>query len=259
MPVSQRLLYEHRFLAGAPRCIEQLADGSQRDRKLAQQLDKIVALKKKDISKVYWNATFGSPEFERLFSLAEDPLPLDVETAKSTAVAEALRYMISLDGKLGDPDFHIQSSELEGQYKQLQATRHGGRLLRSADLLIFYLELVATTIERRLEKGAMCPNANLSDEARIMQTIFNEFYVTDIQPYISSVYQETRTFLELADTLASSFDGQMPPRYRDYYQRQLQMDRESGLWKRFERAIKHHSEAWQSLLDECNLPIGAAS
>jgi hypothetical protein len=259
MPVSQRLLYEHRFLVGAPRCIEKLEDGSQRDRNLARRLDHIVALKKKDITKVYWNATFGSPEFERLFSLADGPLPLDVEAAKSTAVAEALRYLISLDGRLGDPDFQFQSSELEGQYEQLQATRYGGRLLRSADLLTYYLELVANTIERRLEKGAMCPNANLSDEARIMQNIFNDFYVADIQPYISGVYQETRTILELANTLASSFDSQMPPKYVNYYQRRIQMDRKDGLWRRFQKAIKHHSEAWQALLDDCNLPIGAAS
>jgi hypothetical protein len=259
MPVSQQLLYEHRFLAGAPRCIEQLADGSQRDRKLAQQLDKIVALKKKDIAKVYWNATFGSPEFDKFFSLADGPVPLGGARTQPTAVANALHYLIALEGRIGNPEFEIASAEMEQQYKRLQSTRYGGSLLLSVDLLTRHLNLVAGLIERRLQTSPICPNENVSEEAQIMKNIFSNVYATDIQPYVARVHQEARKVLGLTQSFASSFEGQIPSQFVDYYQRILLIDRDNGIWIGFETAIKRHSDAWQALLTECNIPITAIS
>ena len=51
----------------------------------------------------------------------------------------------------------------------------------------------------------------------------------------------------------------MPPQFLEYYQRQLHMEHQSGLWTRFERSILHHASSWQALLDECGLPIGTDS
>jgi hypothetical protein len=259
MPVSQQLLYEHHFITGAPSCIEQLEKGSRRDRELAKRLDAIVVAKKNEISKIYWNATFGSPEFERFFSLADGPVPLGGDRVQPTAVEDALRYLVALEDQIGNPEFEIASAEMEQQYKHLQSTRYGGSLLLSVDLVTRHLDLVASLIERRLEAGAICPNENVSEEAQIMKNIFSNVYATDIQPYVAGVHQEAQKVLRLTQSLASTFDGQIPAQFVDYYQRVLQMDHDDGLWTSFETAIKRHSDAWQMLLNECNIAITAIS
>ena len=67
MADSQRFVYEQALLAGLRDCRERLARaaGSVRaDPDLLAQLDSTVTRKAGELPRVFWNATFGSEEFE---------------------------------------------------------------------------------------------------------------------------------------------------------------------------------------------------
>jgi hypothetical protein len=211
------------------------------------------------LPKVFWNATFGSPEFETMFSLANGPLPLWSGEDASPAVMKSLHYFVSLGGKLGRPDIVIDSSALEKNYYDLQQDRYGGRLLSSVHLLTLYLEAVADTLEHRLEEGPVCAPGRSSEEGEILQTVFNKIYAPDIQLYLSRVHRKARAWWELTDRLAHSPASGMPPGFQAYYDRQIRMDRAKGPWRRFEDAIQNHTEVWQNVLDECGMALGAGA
>jgi hypothetical protein len=256
MQPSQTLLYEHHFVVQAEDCIALLRNGSDKDKALSRELQEVLSSKRADLPKVYWNATFGSPEFEKMFSLANGPLPIWSGEDASPAVMNSLNYFVSLEGRLGRPEIEIDSSDLEQHYHDLQLDRYGGRLLRSVQLLTLYLEAVAVTLEGRLEEGPVCPVGRLSEEGEILQTVFREIYAPDIQLYVSRVHHKARAWWELTDRLANSPTSQMPPGFQAYYDGQIRMDREEGPWLRFEHAIRHHAAAWQAVLDECDMALG---
>jgi hypothetical protein len=121
-----------------------------------------------------------------------------------------------------------------------------------------YLEAVAVTLENRLEEGPVCKSGRSSEEGEILQTVFSNIYTPDMQLYVSRVHRKARAWWELTDPLAHSRTSWIPPGFQSYYDSQIRMDRDEGLWLRFERAIKNHAEAWQKVLDECGMALGPA-
>lgn len=252
---SQRLLYEHRFLGLARTCVDTLAQDPDADTELADLLAEVIQAKERDIARAFWNATFAGPEFAGLFSLASKPLP--VLGGDGTAIEEALSYLIALQPRLGDTALVIDSKILEGHYATLQQRRYGGQLFHSLETLSHYLDGASAAIEKRLAQKAVCFNGRPTPDARTLHTVFGKFYAGRIQPYLTRVHRQSRTYFMLVDRLAKQSES--PDAFRTYRETQLRLDHPAGPWLRFENSIQRHAQTWQRLFDQCGLSVAGSS
>ncbi len=256
MPVSQQLIYEHRLLVSARQCRRQLEEKGSKLFALQQTLDEIVAIKTADLPRAYWNATFGSPEFEQMFSLAAAPLPIDAAGAQTAEIERALEHLASLGSRLGDATLELESARLEAHYKALTSRRMAGELLGALELLRLHLDAAARAIESRLENRPMCYNQRPTPNARILDNVFRKYYVAQVQPYLAQAHRQARNWLESVNRLAAAQQAQMPPTFAAYFEAQLSLDAPEALWTRYERALHRHTEAWQTVLGQCGLMPG---
>ena len=258
MPVSQQLIYEHRLLVSARQCRRQLEEKGSNIFDLQQTLDEVVRIKSAELPKAYWNATFGSPEFEHMFSLAAPPLRVGAAARSNAEIERALLHLADLSDRLGEATLKLESTPLEAQYKVLNSRRMAGELLGALDLLRFHLDAAARAIETRLEQRPVCYNKRPTPKARILDTVFRKHYVERVQPYLSRVHRQARDWLALVNRLVSAQQGQMTPAFAAYFQAQLSMEAEDALWSRYKRALARHTEAWQTVLAQCGLMPGTS-
>lgn len=251
MTPSQQLLYEHRFLGLARACVDTLA--TRPDAELQALLKEVVAVKERDITRAFWNATMAGPEFAVLFSLATTPLPL--VDGDGTAVEEALSYFVELRPRLGDAALALDSEKFEGHFYALQKRRYGGQLLRAMEALTHSLDGAAAALEKRLALKIVCFDGRPTPDARVMHAVFAKFYAGRIQPYLASVHHQSRTYLTLVDHLG----GNSPAAFRAYRDAQLGLDNPQGTYSQFTRAIQRHTRAWQRLFDQCGLSAAPPS
>ncbi len=256
MPVSQQLIYEHRLLVSARQCRRQLEDKDSNILELQRTLDEVVSIKTAELPKAYWNATFGSPEFERMFSLAAPPLRIDAAAKSNADIEGALLHLADLGERLGEATLNLESTPLEAQYKAINSRRVAGELLGALDLLRFHLDAAASAIETRLEERPVCYNKRPTPKARIFDNVFRKQYVDRVQPYLARVHRQARDWLTLVNRLASAQEGQMTPVFAAYFEAQLSMEAEGALWSRYQRALARHTEAWQTVLAQCGLMPG---
>ncbi len=256
MPVSQQLVYEHRLLVSARQCRRQLAEKDSNLFDLQQTLDEIVRIKRAELPKAYWNATFGSPEFEQMFSLAASPLRIDVAGGSNGEIERALLYLANLGSSLGDESLELESARLEVHYKTLASRRMAGELLGALDLLRHHLDAAARAIEARLENRPLCYQQRPTPKARILENVFRKYYVSQVQPYLSRVHRQTQNWLEPINLLAEAQQTQMTPAFEAYFEAQLSLEASDALWKMYERALHRHTRAWQSVLGQCGLMPG---
>ncbi len=256
MPVSQQLIYEHRLLVSARQCRQQLEANGTKVFELQEKLDDVVSIKSAELPKAYWNATFGSPEFEQMFSLSASPLRVDAASNPNAELELSLRHLADLGAGLGSASLQLESKSLEAQYKVLSSRRMAGEVLGAIDLLRFHLDAAARAIETRLAERPVCYNKRTTPKARILDTLFRKFYVGEVQPYLAQVHRQARAWLTLINRLAHAQQAQMTPAFAAYFEAQLSMEAEAALWSRYERALARHTEAWQRVLSQCGLMPG---
>ena len=255
LAASQLLLYEHRFLALARTCQDTLETDENADDKLTALLAEAINAKERDIARAFWNATFAGPEFAEQFSLAGKPLP--IAGSEGLAIEEALRYFIDLQPHLGDRALTIDSETLEGHYYTLQERRYGGQLMHSMEYLTHYLNAATAAVEKRLAQKTVCFNGRPTPTARTMHTIFRKFYGGRIQPYLSRVHRQGRSYLALMNRLAQQDEA--PEAFLVYRTAQLRPKNPQGPWALFEQAIQHHAQTWQRLFEQCGLSAAGPS
>ena len=228
MPISQRLIYEVKFLQQAQTCREQLAaeqvpTDTTNDDPFLHRLDQVIARKRDDLAAVFWNATLASPEFAKAHSLAVRPLMPEHDNGFNASL-QALDYFVHLTTALTEntlATLDIDSATLEGHYQVLQAEQYGGRLLTSLALLTPTLQQAADVITA-LEEDAECP-PRLADPA-LQQ---------DFSHYIEQVHQQGQAWLQRLELLLQPHAA--PAAMQTYYQSMLSLDHSEGLWQRFER------------------------
>ncbi len=244
------------MLVNARQCRRQLQDKGSNVFELQQTLDEVVKIKTADLPRAYWNATFGSPEFEQMFSLAASPLPIDAAGKSNGKIERALVHLASLGNRLGDGTLELESARLEAHYKALTARRMAGQLLGALELLRRHLDAAAAAIETRLETRPMCYKQRPTSKARILDNVFRKYYVAQVQPYLSRVHRQTRAWLEPINQLAEAQRAQITPAFAAYFEAQLSLDAPDALWARYQRALHRHTEAWQTMLGQCGLMPG---
>jgi hypothetical protein len=257
MPISQRLVYEIKFLRAAEACEHQLAAQPDDNEGFRRQLRDVIVLKKTTLPRVFWNATFDSDEMQKAFSLAVSPLNLNDETAYAGS-RQALGYLQGVSNVLTDPSTDVSIDQLETHYYALQRGRYGGRLLQSMAQLTRYLDAAAHSLEAVLQDRTLCFQRKPTKQAKILLTVLTKFYGSRIQPYLSRIHQQGRSWLIAVNALIDRPGIPIPVAFARYRERMLSLEHDGSIWIQFERAVSRHTKAWQALLKHCGLRLGEA-
>jgi len=237
MPMSRLLVYEHQLLKQALQCRRKLSE----DHPLAQKLDEIIIAKRENLPRAFWNATFASNEFRGQFSLAtsktENPFP--------EVLDQALGYFVTLHAFFGHEKYDLGLGEVERAYEVIEVQDNG--LLPAVVQLTQTLERVTWMIESRLQNGDI---GEKSIEASKLRQAFVNYYVKFIQPDLSRTHGDARGWFEQMNQLAHLQTDIMPDAFQTYYQQQLDMTSDAGLWQRFDGAVRSHTNVWQTVLDQ---------
>lgn len=253
MPISQRLMYEIEFLQRAEGCYQRIIQQLEPDEAFLEEIRKTIRIKRENLAKVFWNATFDSPEMQKAFSLAVRPLSPGDEEEVYADSHNAIDYFHGLGERLGDPLLEVEKSKLEQQYYALQRYQYGGRLANSLVQLIDYLNRASHALEAAIEKQSLCPPGKPNEKDRLLQALFKEDYAEGIQPYLSSIRQQGKNWLAAIDRLIEIQSIEIPGAFADYRRRMLSLDAKDGLWQEFENAIRRHEAAWRIVSKRCGL------
>ena len=254
MPVSQKLVYEVQFLRQAEDCYVELAEKKGRNKEFLRAFMEILQAKRANLPIIFWNATFDSPELQKAFSLAVKPLAPGEQAAYAQSL-QSIQYFYELGRKLQHATLKINLDELEEQYFILQSHQYGGRLLQSIRQLIAYLNQAAHALEVLFEKRPICYRNKPSSTARILRNVFIKYYVGQIGPYLSQIYQQGKNWLGEINRLVAIQEIRIPTAFAEYQTQMLSL--EKGLWRHFNDAIHRHTQAWQAILNQCDFVPGS--
>jgi hypothetical protein len=250
-PATSRFDYELRFGQRLDRCRTRLAarpPADEAEREFRARLDEIHLAKQDTLAAVWWALTYDSVEFERAFSPAAPALGVGTD---DSAAHDALEYLIALSAQLDAPGDGIELAALERTLQQLAVSQYGGALLRSLGLLVAELDAASAA----LETARPCPQQRPTPQARVLHTVFTEYYAARAQPYMAAVQRGGQRWLELHARLLARQQIELPSTFARFRAHALAVD-DGSLWMRWLHARDRHVQAWQQVLGACGLMPG---
>ena len=242
MAHSQIMLYEHQFFVKLTECLQQSDAWLMGQDKFTERMQEVYEIKQKELPIVFWNATFASREFHSLFFLTGKTLPPFEQPLRKQRVNDALLYLKSVGENLGQPSLSLESRSLEKRYYELQKQAYGGQLLRSMDILTFYLQNLNSAMQKRIEN----PQEQTVTQSQLLN-LFEQFN-SQLYPYAERVRTESSRLLGNVNQLMQSQQELIPETFSDYYHTFLDMQDPQGLWKRFHTELHRHQHLWQELI-----------
>jgi hypothetical protein len=259
-PVTARLIYEMRFYQKISRCDEKLQKMPGGDADFKNQIANVRRIKGADLPKVFWNATFASPEFAKLLGSAP-PLRRD-EPASVTDIEFSLALLTRIGAALKTSPPPVGVDELERHYFRLQAGNTLGKLLQGLRLSHSNLLRASRMLKQAADTKHLCPHGKKTRKGEYLFNVFVKYYAGEVQPYLSRLHQATGPLLAAVDSLRRVQTAEVPEAFSDYYAAVLDPVAPQGLWQHFNQALREHTQAWQTVLKQCDLmpsaPIGRA-
>lgn len=251
---SQRLIYELKILPEINHCIAQL-ESDESKASLSAKLMQYAETKRQGFAPLLLNAIYNTDEMERHFSLGQPPLTPG-DQGYLAPVVEALEQFslltqLSEQQEWQTPEF---TDSLEQNFEQLYRSDFGSRWISSMALLTQTLNQSAAAIEARLEGRPICLNGKQNRKSEILWNVFLKFYVGELQPYIAQVEREGREWTRLHNAILQPLSEISQSELISLY---FDTSDQSPLWGPYLAARKRHTEAWQALLEQCNLRPGA--
>lgn len=250
---TARLLYERRFLYQLKSCIQDLKQSNKEDqKKFLAEVQSIADRKTAILPTVFWNATFGSPEFRVLLSTHAKPLPMRSEVSATDLVA-AMGFISRQAPEHQVDQDPIAESTLESRYYVLQSSRLIGQLLQGMVVTTDYMVRGSELLETVAEERRICPMGRKTVKGDYLFNVFEKFYIGEAQPYISLIHTQTRPLVEVIRELVAKQTTEIPEAFHIFYDQTLNPKAESSAWFMFNQAIARHTKAWQSVLRQCDL------
>jgi len=252
MAPSKKLIYEHQFLLRAKRCMSVLKTDSVTNAALIDELKKAIAVKQRNRPINFWNATFASPEFADLFSLANAPR---ANNASVHAALDALNSISSFYPMFGREDILI---DLEPGYQALGASKAIGAVLKRLNRFTFILNATSAALENRtlsIESGRSTAGESKEIALQLVR-IFKSYYIKRIQPEIAQYNNYANLLFPALQKLIELPELDGTEAFQTYYNHQLSPTGDSTVLAQFREATLRHSRAWQVVLDECGLQPG---
>lgn len=263
MSHSQRWLYEARFLHQSQQCLQQLLRQSSQVR-LQKVLQDAIAIKQTERRQVTWNATFGSREFQHLFSVASGPLALHSE--KPSELIDALRQLRWSIHRWHQLD-QLPTGEVEQLYQVLGADRWLGQLAHSLVLINNELQALNQIQQQRLSGRPLCFQGRRNRSAEAMHGVFLKYYIGQVQPYLAAVSQHARLVLNELESLRQlsySENSDIDNAFNEYWLTLFASEDFNtntvnpvrSQRQEFERLLAQHTKNWQQQLQQCGLMPG---
>jgi hypothetical protein len=254
---SQRLLYELRFLPPLRHCIHELQQQPKRDmseNELLERLQHIEQVKRQQLPRVLSNAIFNSSEMVSQFSRTHPALEMK-QAQQSGALQTPLQRFEQLLRMSQQPDWSLPSwsDQLEQSYFELHTRPFGAPWLKSLNMLTQTLDQTASAINARLDERPICFNNRPNNRARIIQSVLNGWYASELQPMMSALHRSGEQWRNGLEPLYTELPTS--PALKHYFQATLS-DHHNSLWQQYIRARDRHTDAWQRLLSQCGLMPG---
>ncbi len=236
MQPSIRFAYETRVAAALPDCEPE----SEADRRLLEQ---IRDTKARSLHIAGHNLLFTAEEVEAFFGATTEPVsPSDLRHGLTGTQALADLAALVRRGVQGDV---VTSAELADALQRLRESRQAAGLMRTARLFQAYMDAVANAINLRLDTRAICLQPQPTRTARIAETVFDRFYVEQLQPNLAEV-QRALARLDQAVLAALQATPAPPSNALMRYVHASQ-----ALHQDLVAASRRHAQAWQRLLGQC--------
>ncbi|MBJ6138223.1 DUF3080 domain-containing protein [Marinobacter litoralis] len=252
MQPINRLRYEIRFIRSAGRCVQQIDDDE-----LKVTLELAIASKRQTLPLAVWNATWGTEEIEKLFTLSKGYYPVAAEQNALTDLALDLDQLNEMVTSLNSRQLAVPLDDLGRIHQRWQAQFQAGQVINSARLLIATLNSGTDTLRARLEGRPLCLNGRPNNQSNIVQSFFFKIYIGEVQPYMSAVSRARDSLIRGFAHLAEQQNEVMPQAFERWYRRHLSEESGVSLWRELDQAMMRHTRHWQDLLAQCGLRPGA--
>ena len=252
MADSQRWLYEREFIQLAHRCIATLADDPEAQ-DLIVMLTQAIQHKQTHLAAQYWNATWGSSEFQTLFSLGAYPLTLAELRQRPVVLEQALQTLASTDSRWQRWSPEQRRQKLEQSLAVVGSEKYLGRLRMTMNLVTQELDYLSEKIAVAQARQKICPAGYLSKRGKVMETVFQRFYITEVQPLASYLHQR----VEAMRSLLLSIGGGDWPQPLQAYAGEVWGESPTSEWGQFKHSVQVHTRLWQDLLKSCGKAPGS--
>jgi len=174
--VSGRLLYEMRFLQKITACEQKLARNNQHQEKdLRIKIAEILQVKAENLPRVFWNATFASPEFRKLLDTGTRSLQRN-EPVYLANILSSLGYLTHLGRNLDTTIPDISERAFEQHYFHLQVDKIGGKLLQGLETSRVNLARASLILDNASKTNRLCPMGRKTTAGEYVFNVFRKYY-----------------------------------------------------------------------------------
>lgn len=235
---SQRLLLELEYLRLAPACIRYLRTVDKGE--LADTLQAAHTLKQRQLPARIFNATLGSEEYRRLWSLPNSLGDYPAQTG--SAVTTALEAINASSGRWLAGDYSADSHTLELQLSTV-ARGDGGALLMALRTQADWLDAANALLAQR--DTPLCSGPIRHRAADVLPNVVRRHFAEGIQAWSADLARREQALLPALRELEDLLDDVLPDSYRGW---RTSRDRQLDEWS---SAPRRHVQAIQALLEPC--------
>ncbi|MEH6626255.1 MAG: DUF3080 family protein [Motiliproteus sp.] len=258
MKPSTLLRYELRFFERLESCYRRYQNSTSENPGFLHLLTETYQLKSANLENSLWNGIFTSEAIEGNFSLSKGPIPLAGNPGFGASL-RALKFFNNLvDSTIqyrnGDP-FLLPNTlpKIERHYFALHRSEYGSQLIKSLALLTYHLEKTASALNKAQLRRPLCFSGKPTEKAKILNNILIKYYAGKVQPYMSRVQRNGQAWLKQTNLLVNNERLPVPAAMQKYHAAVLDMKNPDAPWSRYQQAIKTHTHAWQTILQQCGL------
>ena len=254
---SLRLGYELRFVALGQQCLD---EGRLEERPEQQRwLEEILDAKRNMLPDLYWNLSLAGDEFRDFFSrggqaTASGNLP------QGTQLATVLESMAEQARRIREGPLPDNTGHLEADLKKLSRSDAGGSLLAAMAVAEDGLNRGAAMLEAT-DPEALCPEGRPLEQARYLNNVFENIYGERVQPWLAATWREmdrlgtaVRALYRAQQSVEAEGNQNTEAPLRTWMEAHFIGD--DSLDADARRAMDRHTEAWQRLLDHCDMAPG---
>ncbi len=241
---SQRLVYEINFLRLGDECRDAIAEDYP---ELANDLSRVLEIKRENLAAAVWQATLGGEEFRSYWLPGSAPLP-----ERFDENAELLFALQQLDADVKrwmGGDLTIDSARLERQLDLIRRG-NGGQQLLAWSMIRNTLDTASGVVSDRLERQPLCFEDMQTPKASILDNVVRKYFVGGVQAWaagLDSRYYETHPVLR---SLEVTLEDTQPAAFVSW-----RADRDAFLGDA-RAALSRHVDALRPLLEQCNILPG---
>jgi hypothetical protein len=245
---SQQFIYEVEFISRASECLEDLEDPD-----LKEQVLEIVSLKKQDLNKVFWNSTFGSAEFENLFSLNASGYKIDFDKSEINELISAINSLVEIYNNVESNSYKFDPKNFEKQFSLIESSEPAGKVLRSALLIINNLKYSNKILETLLQTDT----GDISEyklRSNYLKEVFHQNYIERLQTYVSTVLPLVSDFSNSIRKLYEAVKVDHKYQFNNFY-KQFILNDENSIEQLLKQSIVTHTKLWKTVDEKFEVNI----